>query len=114
MGALLSAVILWFKGKTVLEIAIHLAKWLAFVAFIRFVLFIALGAAVTQATGFMLNFVMEGLRAVWTQTGVQAPPVLQLVGLAGWLANQLQLPTIMSILLTGLSFKFVRSVVPFL
>ena len=114
MGGLISIILAWFRGKAVLEIAISVAKWTATVLLVQFVLFTALGAACTIAVGYVLNFAMEGVQGLYQNSGVAQPAAIQLVGLAGWLALKLRLPEIFSILLTGWSFAFVRSCIPFL
>lgn len=115
MGALVSVILAWFRGKTVLEIAITMIKWTAFVALVRFVLFVALGAAVTWATGYMLDFAMQGVHEVYANSGLAAPPgAIQLAGVAGYIADKMRLVEVFNILLTGWSFAFVRASVPFL
>lgn len=114
MGMLVSIILGWFRGKTLLEIAIAVAKWTAMLLLIKFTLFVALGAACTWAVGYVLDFAMEGVKSLYADSGmVQAVPI-QLVGLAGYLADKLRIPEVFSILLTGWSFAFVRSCVPFL
>jgi hypothetical protein len=114
MGALFSVLLGWFHGKTILEIAIHVAKWFAFVALIKFVLFVALGSACAWATGYVIDFAMQGVQELYADSGLQTPATLQLVGLAGWLAEKMRIPEVFSILMTGWSFAFVRSCIPFL
>jgi len=114
MGALISAILAFFSGKASLEIAISLAKWFATVLLVQFVLFVALGAACTIAVGYVIDFAMQGVQSLYADSGVAQPATIQLVGLAGWLAMKLRLPEVFSILLTGWSFAFVRSCIPFL
>lgn len=114
MGALVSIILGWFHGKTVLQIAIHVAKWLALVALVKFVLFVALGSACAWATGYVIDFAMQGVQSLYADSGLETPATLQLVGLSGWLASKLRLPEVFSIMLTGWSFAFVRSCIPFL
>lgn len=114
MGALLTKLLAWLAGKGALDIAIGAARWVATVALVKFVMFVALGAAIATAMGFVLDFIMGQINALYADTGVSASPVLQMTGLAAYIGGLLRLPECMTILATGWSFRFLRQVVPFL
>ncbi len=110
----IGSVLTWFAYRSAADIAFAVVKWIAVVALVKFVVFVALGAAIATAMGFVLDFALTQVQDLYMEAGIFPSASLQLTGLAAYIGNLLRLPECMTIMVTGWSFRFVRQVVPFM
>jgi hypothetical protein len=109
LPALLSAAS-WFKGHSLIRIATNVALFYALKT-VLVVLFTGVLAVVLH--NFMIDFSSEMFQAALPYMNENIPTVvLELTGLSAWLALQLRLPEVLSVLLSALSISFVRQLLP--
>ncbi|MBW2635707.1 MAG: hypothetical protein JRE14_16665 [Deltaproteobacteria bacterium] len=92
---------------------IEAVKFLAWRAFILFIVFVAL-PVVLYNTFSTLLFDLMNMAVTYVSDGNYQPLTINLTGLAGYLGNQIGLPNMVSIYLTAISTKFTMGFIPFI
>jgi len=87
--------------------------WLAFKAFVLGIVYVGIPLLVYNfAVKFITDFIQFGMNYV-EQSEVDSF-VIELTGMGGWMAQQIQLPTAFSIFMGFLSIRFVTRFIPFM
>jgi hypothetical protein len=93
-------------------LSVETLKFLAWRALIMFIVFIALPVVLYNVlSGLMFDFIEYAMSYV-TEQNFQSP-VVQLTGLAGYIASQIQLVQVVSLALSFVAIRFVMRFIPF-
>ena len=100
-------------GGIAKTVSVETMKWLAFRAFMLFILYVALPILLYNIlVGLLLDFIQYAITYVSDQDF--SAMTIQLTGMGGWIAQQIQLPQAFSIFMSFLSIKFITRFIPFM
>lgn len=100
-------------GGVAKTISVETMKWVAFRAFMLFILYVALPILLYNIfVGIFLDFIDYAISYVSGQSF--SAMTIELTGMGGWIAQQIQLPQAFSIFMSFLAIKFITRFIPFM
>ena len=114
MGVIISIVFSFFTsmaGNLAAKISVETVKWLAYKAFWLFVIFVGVPILVYNlAVELMVDSINYAM--IYVDSNVPSDQVVELTGIAGWIAQKIYLPQALANFLSFLSIRFTLSILP--